>query len=128
MVQQQSVMFLTAAKSVAWANRSACTTRCGRRAGIRGGLVSFSTARVAEICTLDARTFLSEPSSGSSTAPESLSPLLLLGWPLEALREMDCCVGVLNFGMGVLSSVCAFTCNGRDKLLHCRSTLAKVRG
>ena len=53
------------------------------------------------MCTLDARTFSSEPtsSSGSSTAPESVSPLLLLGWPLEALREMDCSVGVLDFRM-----------------------------
>ena len=59
----------------------------------------FNSARVAEICTHDARTFLDEPSSGSSTAPESVSPLLLLGWPLEALREMDCSVGVLDFRM-----------------------------
>ena len=61
----------------------------------------FNSERGAEMCTLHARTFSSEPtsSSGSSTAPESVSPLLLLGWPLEALREMDCSVGVLNFRM-----------------------------
>ena len=79
MVQQQSVMFLTAVRSVAWVRVK--VWQKSRDTG-RARFI-FNSARVAEICTHDARTFLDEPSSGSSTAPESLSPLLLLG----------CCVG-----------------------------------